>query len=297
MSSEPKGRSFLGISLGATAGTVTLSLFAWPIADLLIAPSLIADAMKSACPTSSQSVAMQSVDAAAAELALRKQLSSARARICVLTGGTQERRSALAHGASSGRPTTKISLREACSPHSMQMSLIEQLYRPLGLAPVFSCLGVFWLSLFDMLISDHAHTRHRDFCVVLGQLRRALHRLPPASAEQSRPLIIVEHMYVPVGASTDVGGEGIAPMLRSLRQFLCAVSIDEGSADVLVLAPHGTAAAESAASAWRGAARKTCADRATLGDGLVVISLTQSEAADQWLDGIRLMGATRAPPK
>ena len=169
----------------------------------------------------------------------------------------------------------------------MHMALIDQLYQPLPGAPLFTCLGVFWLSLFDMLISDHAHTRHRDFCVVIGQLRRALRRHAPASPEQPRPLIIIEHMYVPAGASTEVGGEGLSPMLRTLRQFLCAVSIDDNCADVLVLAPNSTAADESARRAWR--LESSTAERATLGRGAVATALTQSEAVDAWLNGMRLL--------
>eukprot|EP00966_Prymnesium_polylepis_P175789 4069148-Prymnesium_polylepis.1 len=144
-----------------------------------------------------------------------------------------------------------------------------------------------------MLIADHAHTRHRDFCVVLGQLRRALHSHAPRPPQHDapRPLVIVEHMYVPTGASTDAGGEGLAPMLRTFRQFLCAISIDDGCADVLVLAPRGTAAGDAAANAWYRASSKGCAER--LGQGVVGIALSQSEAVDSWLDGIRMETAAR----
>ena len=178
----------------ATIGAITASMFAWPVADLIVAPYLIAEAMRRPVSTDVKPAAEREVNS------LRSLLSGERARLCFLAGGPQEHREALACAASEGRPTARVSLREATAAHSMQMTLIDQLYKPLG-APVFTCLGAYWLSLFDMLISDHAHTRHRDFCVVLGQLRRALRGHAPSTPAQPRPLLIIEHMYVPTGAS------------------------------------------------------------------------------------------------
>lgn len=181
------------------------------------------------------------------------------------------------------------------------MALIGSLYSPLRSAPLMETLGVFWLSIFDMLIADHEHTRHRDFCVVLGQTRRAMAlaaarcAASPEGAPSPRPIVVVEHLYVPTDACAEPGGYGLAPMLRSLRQWLCAVSIDAGAADVLVLAPRGSAAGESAAVAWRSRGlRNSCAERATLGGGAVAIALTQSEAVDQWLGAMRLYGRNAA---
>jgi len=287
MSSASSRPSLLGASVGASVGAITASVLAWPVADLFIAPYLIAEAMRPESRARTSTTEPEARDLRA----LCGQLTGPHARVCVLAGGTQEGRTALALSASKGRPTVRLSLREATAPHSMQMTLIDQLYKPLACAPMFRSLGVFWLSLFDMLIADHAHTRNRDFGVVLHQLRRALNRQAPQATAQSRPLVIVEHLYVPTGAATAPGGEGLAPMLRALRQFLCAVSIDEDSADVLVLVPHGTAAADAASRAWRGEFRRSCAERANLSDGAVTIALTQSEAVDAWLNGMRLAGA------
>ena len=282
---QPPSRSLLGASVGATIGAITASIFAWPVADLVIAPYLIAEAMRCPVSTDVKPAAEREVNS------LRSLLSGERARLCFLAGGPQEHREALACAASEGRPTARVSLREATAAHSMQMTLIDQLYKPLCGAPVLTCLGVYWLSLFDMLISDHAHTRHRDFCVVLGQLRRALRGHAPSTPAQPRPLLIIEHMYVPTGASAEVGGEGLSPMLRSLRQFLCAVSIDDNCADVLVLAPSCTAASESVSRVWR--LESSRAERAMLGHGAVATALTQSEAVDSWLSGMRLLTAKK----
>ena len=79
-----------------------------------------------------------------------------------------------AHSASHGRPVLRLCMRQATSPHSMCMACIDSLYRPLVSSPIFSCLANVWLTLFDMLITDHDHTRHRDLCVVLAQTSRAL---------------------------------------------------------------------------------------------------------------------------
>jgi len=110
----------------------------------------------------------------------------------------------------------------------------------------------------------------------------------PRSPSDPRPLLIIEHLYVPTGACTEAGGDGLAPMLRSLRQYLCAVSIDDSVSDVLILAPQGSEAGKSAAATWRGQARKSYAERAGLSNGAAVIALTQSEALDVWLAGMRL---------
>ena len=174
---QPPSRSLLGASVGATIGAITASMFAWPVADLIVAPYLIAEAMRRPVSTDVKPAAEHEVKS------LRSLLSGERARLCFLAGGPQEHREALACAASEGRPTARVSLREATAAHSMQMTLIDQLYKPLCGAPVLTCLGVYWLSLFDMLISDHAHTRHRDFCVVLGQLRRA----PPGARAWTCP--------------------------------------------------------------------------------------------------------------
>merc|ERR1739848_600804 len=91
-----------------------------------------------------------------------------------------------------------------------------------------------------------------------------------------------------VSATDYRGGEGLSPMLRTLRQWLCAVSIDSLQADVLVLAPTASAAGESALSLWYGDAKRSCADRITMKGGIVAIALSQSEAADRWLGGCRL---------
>lgn len=211
------------------------------------------------------------------------------AQICVLTGGTREQRLALAREAARERPSLRLSMRQATAPHSMLMAVIESLYRPLAFSPLLSCLGTVWLTLFDMLISDHDHTRHRDLCVVLSQATRALDMVRGAAAAQSpRPLVIVEHLFVPMDAETERGGEGLSPMLRTLRQWLCKVSIDSNRADVLVLTPTGSATGDSALAAWRGEARRSCANRITMSGGVVAIALTQSEAVDRWLGGCRL---------
>jgi len=284
ITSTASSRTFLGFAGGATVGAAAGSLLLWPVADLVFAPYLIAEAMVRPMSEPAHGKPAAEVDVSR----LKGLLSTPSARLCVLAGATQEQRAALAREAGRDRPVIRLSLRQATSPHTMQLSLIEQLYQPVGAASLMSCLAVWWLSLFDMLISDHQHTRHRDFCVVLAQARRAMQMRAPRLASDPRPLLIVEHMYVPTGASSETGGEGLAPMLRSLRQYLCAVSIDEGVADVLVLAPQGSEAGRSAAATWRGQARKSCAERATLSGGAVAIALTQSEALDAWLAGMRL---------
>ena len=281
---DSSSRTFLGVAGGATVCAVTGSLVLWPVADLVFAPMLIAEGMASGKPTTPAASSGEQKDV----MELRGLLTKGTARLCVLAGGTQEERSALAREASQGRPTINLSLRQATSPHTMQLALVEALYKPLGVAPLMACLCVWWLSLFDMLIADHAHTRQRDFSVILAQTRRAMQRHAPHAPSDPRPLLVLEHLYVPTGASTEPGGEGLTPMLRSMRQFLCAVSIDDNEADVLVLAPKGSEAGRSAAAAWRGQARQTCAERSVLSGGAIAIALTQSEALESWLSGMRL---------
>lgn len=258
----------------------------WPIADILLGPYFIKQAILATSKPTDESHTPRadvvnlrhlvgSIDAAAAE-----------PRLCVLTGGTREQRLKLSQEASHGRPTFRLDLRQATSPHSTVMAVIESTYKPLAFAPLFSCLANVWLTLFDMLIADHDHTRHRDLCVVLSQTSRALDMV--LAQGPRRPLIIVEHLFVPMDAESERGGEGLSPMLRTLRQWFCAVSIDNHRADVLVLTPTGSVAGDSALAAWRGTARRSCASRVTMGDGVVAVALTQSEAVDCWLGGCRL---------
>jgi len=279
-------RTILGATVGVTVGSVTGTLVMWPIADILLGPWCIKEAL-----LCTMQPAADTSDADAA--GLRKMVGSVDDSpahgLCVLTGGTREQRQALAHEASLGRPTLRLSLRQATAPHAMFMAVSDSLFKPLFFAPLCSCLATVWLTLFDMLITDHDHSRHRDLCVVLSQTRRALAMV----AEQAprRPLIIVEHLFVPMDAEAERGGEGLSPMLRTLRQWLCAVSIDSSLVDVLVLTPTGSAAGDAALAAWRpgrSEARRSCASRLTMGGGVVAIALTQSEAVDRWLRGCRL---------
>lgn len=288
---KPDSPSLLGTSVGITLGALTASLVAWPLADLVIAPMLIIKAMQreSDCWTVPEDVAPK--DAQRLRDLSGCENMSAPARFLVLAGGTHQQRTALAREACRGRPVVRLSLREATSPHALQMSLISSLYGPLRCVHTLEALGIFWLCLFDMLIPDHDFTRHRDFCVVLSQTRRAMHILATRSTEQtsSRPLVLVEHLHVPTGSASEPGGAGLAPMLRTLRQWLCAVSVDTGLADVLVLAPGGSPAAEAAATSWRSReVRSTCAERAVLRGGAVAIALTQPEAVEKWMGAIRL---------
>ena len=173
----------------------------------------------------------------------------------------------------------------------MIMSVVASLYKPLVCSHLFTCLGTVWLTLFDMLIGDHDHTRHRDLCVLLDQTSRALDMSAAASDQSPRPLIVVEHLFVPMDSEHERGGEGLSPMLRTLRQWLCKVSIDDNQADVLVLTPTGSVTGDFAKAAWWGEARRSCAHRITMSGGVVGISLTQSESIDRWLGGCRLSHA------
>lgn len=280
-----RGTSILGATVGVTVGSITGTLVTWPIADILLGPYFIKQGLLASVPANTNASTPPDLDAAS----LRNLVGSTEisdARLSVLTGGTREQRLALAHEASRGRPTLRLNMRQATAPHSMFMAVIDSLYKPLAFSPLYSCLATVWLTLFDMLIPDHDHTRQRDLCVVLSQTSRALDMVGDQAPR--RPLIIVEHLFVPMDAEGDPGGEGLSPMLRSLRQWLCAVSIDSHRADVLVLTPTGSAAGDSALSAWRGEARRSCAKRIRLEGGIVAIALSQSEAVDRWLGGCRL---------
>jgi len=280
--------TLLGATVGVTVGSITATIVAWPVADILLAPWCIQQGLMT------KRDAPVATTAPAADVSnLRQMVGSVddanAAQLCVLTGGTREQRLALSREAAAGRPTLRLTLRQATAPHSMMMAVIESLYKPLMFSPLFSCLGTVWLTIFDMLISDHDHTRHRDLCVVLAQTSRAIDMVSAkAPAQSPRPLIIVEHLFVPMDAETERGGEGLSPMLRTLRQWLCKVSIDSNQADVLVLTPTGSVAGDSALAAWRGEARRSCAKRVTMSGGVVGIGLTQSEAVSRWLGGCRL---------
>lgn len=304
MQSGRSQRSLLGVSLGATVGTVSAAVIVWPIADLVIAPVCIAECMhQTPSPPSGLPATEKDV-----KRLLTLGASSDGARVVVLAGGTHQQRQALAYAARAQRRRShRLSFRTAVSPHTMQMTLIEQLYSPISVAPLFSALGVFWLSLFDMLISDHAHTRQRDFCVVLGQLRRAMRGvsvvndtplasfvnrrggvrvLPPPPLAVDRPLLVIEGLHVPSKARAQPGGEALAPMLRNLDQYLCSVAAEEGLADVLVLCPVPSAASANAVATWRGEAGRAAAERVVLSNGVVAVALTQAEAIERGLEGI-----------
>ena len=320
-------RTFLGVSLGVTAGAVSFSVVAWPLADLFGAPKLIAMAAKSPSP---QSAGFGPADLEVAEAAgtMRTLLgaggSGAAGQVCMVIGGTQEHRSALVSKLGAGRPVIRLSLREGTSPHALMMALVEQLYKPLGprWGQLVSSMGLYWLTLFDLVVADHQHTRSTNFTVVLSHVRRALERLTPepdggtnaGAATPQRPLIVVEQLHVPeqaarrdaavaaaVGDGCYGGGGGLDTMLRSLRQHLCAVSVDDGLADVVVLAPRRALAAwadnhvEGATRAersWLGRrARVTAPDAAagvagsvSLGHGLVGVAMADAEAAEMWLE-------------
>jgi len=291
--------TFLGATVGATVGSITAAIVTWPIADIFLAPWFIKEGLLTPVGDATRAAPLAVTDVSR----LRQLVGSVDdadgrgpAHLCVLTGGTREQRLDLAREMSRNRPTLRISLRGATAPHSMVMSVVESLYEPLVFSQLFSCLGTVWLTLFDMLISDHDHTRHRDLCVLLAQTSRALDMASTASAVASastsaqppRPLIVVEHLFVPMDAEMERGGEGLSPMLRTLRQWLCKASIDTNQADVLVLTPTGSASGNAAVAAWRGEARRSCANRITMSGGVVGIALTQSEAVDRWLRGCRL---------
>lgn len=296
--SSHRRTTFLGATVGVTVGTITATLVSWPVADILLAPWFIRSAMErpnQASPSPAASLAIPTTDIRA----LRQMACQSSATVVVLTGGTREQRLALAVEASRDRPLLRVSLRQATAPHSMLMAVVDSLYRPLTCAPLLSCLGTVWLTLFDMLIADHEHTRQRDLCVCLAQTSRALRQVkePSGSGRQKssaeragtpRPLIIVEHLFVPMDSAAEPRGEGLSPMLRTLRQWLCHVSIDTDMADVLVLTPTGSVAGENAMAAWRGEARRSCADRITMSGGAVALALTQSEAVDRWVGGCLL---------
>ena len=285
--------SILGTTVGLTLGSATLTLIAWPLADIFLAPSFIKAALLS------EKARSTATNEYASLRALHVMTGNAEAsRVCMVAGGTHEQCCALAHAAGSNRPILRLPMRQATTPFAMIMSIVDGLYGPLACAPLLSCVGVVWVTLFDMLIVDHEYTRHRDLFVLLRQAERAMEleakrRLPSAP----RPLVIVENVHVPLDAVHERGGEGLSPMLRTLQQWLCKVSLDGQLADVLILAPSGSATGKAACNkgaAWRGAWRAQApplwAERVPLGDGVVAVALTHSEAVERAFLGCRLRG-------
>jgi len=277
------GRSLLGTSVGVSIGTVTFSFIAWPVAEVVGGTYIVGEAMRRGpkFPANSQ--------ATTSDVSLMRDVFGSRdACVYVLAGGSQQQRSCLAQAVQDGRPTIHISLREAISPHSLIMALIEHAYvKPFGglLGDSIQCAGTYWLLLFDFLCTDHVHTRQLTEAVVLSHIRRGVAAARTSAANSGgkpneRPLIIVEHLDVPQECSGWPGGEGLIPMVYALRQFLVAISIDEGRADVLLLASEGTSTAKSGLFAARrhgGRAAVTA-----LAGGASACVMSNAEAVSAW---------------
>ena len=123
-------------------------------------------------------------------------------QLCVLTGGTKGQRLALAAAASRERPVLRLSMRQATAPRSMLMAVVDSLFRPLACAPLLSCLGTVWLTLFDMLIVEHCSlhatsgecsTASHQLRHVLSHQRFKLNRIAPVVGFSRRPH--VEHPW------------------------------------------------------------------------------------------------------
>ncbi|KAJ1629174.1 hypothetical protein T492DRAFT_907847 [Pavlovales sp. CCMP2436] len=92
-------RTFLGASLGLTASAITLSVFVWPIADLLVAPRLIRCAVNERASRPRAAGIDESCPS----------LGSAASSVHILSGGTPEQRSAIARALADGRPAIYLS--------------------------------------------------------------------------------------------------------------------------------------------------------------------------------------------
>jgi len=303
----PSGNpTVLGVSLGATVASITFTVIAWPLADLFGAPVLIAAAID--CPTAPTSLG-SSREAEEARRLQKLLHSSEKAKLLVVEGGSPEHQQALVEHA--GRPTVRLSLREATAPHSLLMSIIEGLYRPLVVGQAAVSIGFYWLTLFDLLVSDHGHIREVNLRLVLSQFRRGIDRFRkiggtaadsgPASAlgasavGTARPLIVVEHLELTMaaaGASGAASQAALAPMVRTFLQFLAAISLDEERADVLILAPAvGTGPAPARPLAAAAPRRRWSWGRPSstdLGRGATAATLTQGEVTHLCLHGLQL---------
>ena len=118
-----RSRTWLGTSLGVSLGTLTFSIVAWPIAEVIGGTYVVGEALRRGqdAPTNAQVASTTDV------VRLRTLMADGAhsAKPYVVAGGSQHQRSALARAVQEGRPTMRISFREAVSPHSMNLALIQ----------------------------------------------------------------------------------------------------------------------------------------------------------------------------
>eukprot|EP00290_Baffinella_frigidus_P042631 CAMPEP_0180299812 /NCGR_PEP_ID=MMETSP0988-20121125/22405_1 /TAXON_ID=697907 /ORGANISM="non described non described, Strain CCMP2293" /LENGTH=177 /DNA_ID=CAMNT_0022279829 /DNA_START=230 /DNA_END=759 /DNA_ORIENTATION=- len=153
-----------------------------------------------------------------------------------------------------GRPVLYLSLAESTSPHDMFLNLTSGLFPAARLGVVGTLaqsMGTYWIILFDIVLGkDAAHTREVNFSMLLSQLRHALILHRDSTEGAARPLILLDHLQVPLSVAasrTDREGEAMRAMLAKLAAWSAATSFDHALADVVLVG------APPASRGWWGA--------------------------------------------
>jgi len=227
--SRSNPRTLLGTTAGSTILVISGTVVLWPLSDLYLGPKLIEQGLyyRSAQEQRSEDEKMPSISLVSAEsgLAVRHRCESA------------------------NRPLIYISLREATSSHDLFMAIISGLFphEKLGvIGTVAQSMGVWWIVLFDMVMSsDPAHIRKVNFSILLQSTKRALEMHTSNYPHCRRPLIILDHFdtglsyHCKSAAPSDATDSlAVKNMYRKLGAWCAAMCYDEGLADVCVCLSH-----------------------------------------------------------
>jgi len=212
------------------AGTIVV----WPIADLFIAPFVVAHGLKAAVDPR-RSNTREARDFVVGVLG---KFQGETSTVCIAssahcdTGRVLER-------IVFPRPVLYLDLRKAASPHNLLMSVVECAYpeERMGLFGTFlMSIGFCWITLFDTLVcSDSSHNRAVNVGVILRQMHRALKMV---STPQERPLIIIDHLDHGFAHAHALQDEKFRAaqflMIQHLIAWACSLSFDDNLVDLVV---------------------------------------------------------------
>lgn len=317
-------------TLLGTIGSSTLlfisgSIVIWPVADLVVAPRVIAAGLHlkpsetggfsgpslsdrarhhAEDPTSQRIGALvrRILDAANGAPDNGSQLQKrGAARLVLVSGPSGSGKTLAARGLTeegADRPALYVSLREAAAPHDLLFQFAMYVYssRKLGaIGTISQSLGIFWICAFDCLIGGPpAHTRAVHFSQVLSHTRRALRLQQKADAGGRRALVVIDnyetllHAHAGAGGGGGDEGEYYRQMAERLQLWIEAVTFDEGLADVVVVGAEGLRPSAGERRHWRN--KTGIADRVARLDGGTDVCVFRN--SDDW----RAYLATRKAP-
>lgn len=246
---EPKSlqaplRSVLGTTAGVALLVFSGSIFAWPIADLYIGPFLVLLGVRAGVAKK----ASYQGDAPGPHIIKAAAVNKGQVTI-LSTQGIEGIGVAIESFAAMQRPVLYFSLREATSSRDLHMAMLRGLYGELRLGALGTLghtFGIYWLVLFDMLVSsDPCHNTLVNFEVSLQHGRRALRKIRNSQGRtllsENRavtgvlPLVIVDHCDEAIAYSSQDDQRCLHAMLQKLFAWFGAVCFDEKLADVVLI--------------------------------------------------------------